>query len=303
MLNYKAAKDTTRSVVLSRLGEYMKLLRYGDPGSERPGVLDHEGNIRSLAGLISDIAGEALSEESFSELRKLDLSTLPLIDNAVRLGPCVAGTSKIIGIGLNYADHAAETGAEIPTEPVIFMKATTAISGPNDDIEIPRGSTKTDWEVELGVVIGKRAKYISEDEALDYVAGYCVVNDVSERAYQKDRCGTWDKGKGCDTFAPIGPWLVTWDDIRDPQQLKLWLEVDGHRYQKGSTSTMIFGVKTLVSYVSQFMTLLPGDIITTGTPPGVGMGQKPMVFLKPGQTVRLSVVGLGVQQQRTVAAK
>jgi 2,4-didehydro-3-deoxy-L-rhamnonate hydrolase len=252
---------------------------------------------------VPDIAGETLGPESLARLRQIDVSTLPIVDSSPRLGPCVSGTSKIIGIGLNYADHAAETGAQIPTEPVIFMKATTAISGPNDDVEIPRGSTKTDWEVELGVVIGKRAKYVDEAEALDYVAGYCVVNDISERAFQKDRCGTWDKGKGCDTFAPIGPWLVTWDDIPDPQQLNLWLEVDGHRYQEGSTSTMIFGVQHLVSYISQFMTLLPGDIITTGTPPGVGMGQKPMVFLQPGQTVRLGVTGLGEQQQRTVAAK
>jgi 2-keto-4-pentenoate hydratase/2-oxohepta-3-ene-1,7-dioic acid hydratase in catechol pathway len=280
----------------------MKLLRYGISGQEQPGILDNEGNIRSLAGIISDIAGDALAEESFAELRKLDLTTLPLVDGHTRLGPCVAGTSKIIGIGLNYADHAAETGAQIPTEPVIFMKATTAISGPNDNIEIPRGSTKTDWEVELGVVIGKRAKYVTEDEALDHVAGYCVVNDVSERTFQKDRCGTWDKGKGCDTFAPLGPWLVTWDEVADPQLLKLWLEVDGHRYQDGSTGTMFFGVKTLVSYISQFMTLLPGDVIATGTPPGVGMGQKPMVFLKPGQTVRLGVTGLGEQTHQTVEA-
>ena len=281
----------------------MKLLRYGKRGSEQPGTLDHEGKIRSLVGIVPDIAGESLSAESLARLRQIDVSALPLVDSNVRLGPCVSGTSKIIGIGLNYADHAAETGAQIPTEPVIFMKATTAISGPNDEIEIPRGSTKTDWEVELGVVIGKRAKYVDEAESLDYVAGYCVVNDVSERAFQKDRCGTWDKGKGCDTFAPLGPWLVTWDEIPDPQQLKLWLEVDGQRYQDGSTSTMIFGVQHLVSYISQFMTLLPGDVITTGTPPGVGMGQKPMVFLKPGQTVRLGVTGLGEQQQRTVAAK
>lgn len=281
----------------------MKLLRYGKRGSEQPGILDSQGQVRSLVGIVPDIAGETLSPESLARLRQIDMSTLPIVDTNVRLGPCVSGTSKIIGIGLNYADHAAETGAQIPTEPVIFMKATTAISGPNDDIEIPRGSTKTDWEVELGVVIGKRAKYVEEADSLDYVAGYCVVNDVSERAFQKDRCGTWDKGKGCDTFAPIGPWLVTWDEIPDPQQLKLWLEVDGHRYQEGSTSTMIFGVQHLVSYISQFMTLLPGDVITTGTPPGVGMGQKPMVFLKPGQTVRLGVTGLGEQQQRTVAAK
>jgi 2-keto-4-pentenoate hydratase/2-oxohepta-3-ene-1,7-dioic acid hydratase in catechol pathway len=281
----------------------MKLLRFGDPRHEQPGILDQQDNIRSLVGVVPDIRGETLGDESLAELRKLDLSGLPLVDKDVRLGPCVAGTSKIIGIGLNYADHASETGAQIPTEPVIFMKATTAISGPNDDIEIPRGSTKTDWEVELGVVIGKRAKYVDEADALDCVAGYCVVNDVSERAFQKDRCGTWDKGKGCDTFAPLGPWLVTRDEVVDPQKLRLWLEVDGQRYQDGSTSTMIFGVKTLVSYISQFMSLVPGDVITTGTPPGVGMGQKPMVFLKPGQTVRLGVTGLGEQQQRTVAAR
>jgi 2-keto-4-pentenoate hydratase/2-oxohepta-3-ene-1,7-dioic acid hydratase in catechol pathway len=275
----------------------MKLLRYGERGHEQPGILDQARNIRSLEGVVPDISGEILASDALYDLRKLDLTTLPLVDQEVRLGPCVAGTSKIIGVGLNYADHAAETNSPLPTEPVLFMKATTAICGPNDNVEIPRGSTKTDWEVELGVVIGKRAKYVEESEAIDYVAGYCVVNDVSERAFQKDRCGTWDKGKGCDTFAPIGPWLVTWDEIPDPQQLKLWLEVDGHRYQDGSTSTMIFGVKHLVSYISHFMTLLPGDIITTGTPPGVGMGQKPMVFLKPGQTMRLGVTGLGEQKQ------
>ncbi len=281
----------------------MKLLRYGEPGREQPGILDGEDRIRSLVGLITDISGEFLADDTLAKLRQLDLNTLPMVDGNVRLGPCVAGTSKIIGIGLNYADHAAETGAQIPTEPVIFMKATTAISGPNDDVEIPRGSTKTDWEVELGVVIGKRAKYVTEENALDHVAGYCVVNDVSERSFQKDRCGTWDKGKGCDTFAPLGPWLVTRDEISDPQQLDLWLEVDGQRYQNGSTSTMIFGVKTLVSYISQFMSLLPGDVITTGTPPGVGMGMEPMLFLKPGQTMRLGVTGLGEQRQRTVAAE
>jgi 2-keto-4-pentenoate hydratase/2-oxohepta-3-ene-1,7-dioic acid hydratase in catechol pathway len=281
----------------------MKLLRYGERGHEQPGILDHAGNIRSLVGVVPDISGEMLASDALYDLRKLDLTTLPLVDQKVRLGPCVTGTSKIIGVGLNYADHAAETNSPLPTEPVLFMKATTAICGPNDNVEIPRGSTKTDWEVELGVVIGKRAKYVEESDAIDYVAGYCVVNDVSERAYQKDRCGTWDKGKGCDTFAPIGPWLVTWDEISDPQQLKLWLEVDGHRYQDGSTSTMIFGVKHLVSYISHFMTLLPGDIITTGTPPGVGMGQKPMVFLKPGQTMRLGVTGLGEQKQLAVPAE
>jgi 2-keto-4-pentenoate hydratase/2-oxohepta-3-ene-1,7-dioic acid hydratase in catechol pathway len=281
----------------------MKLLRYGERGHERPGILDHIGIIRSLEGVVPDISGEMLASDALYDLRKLDLTTLPIVDQGVRLGPCVIGTSKIIGVGLNYADHAAETNSPLPTEPVLFMKATTAICGPNDNVEIPRGSTKTDWEVELGVVIGKRAKYVEESEAIDYVAGYCVVNDVSERAFQKDRCGTWDKGKGCDTFAPIGPWLVTWDEIPDPQQLKLWLEVDGHRYQDGSTSTMIFGVKHLVSYISHFMTLLPGDIITTGTPPGVGMGQKPMVFLKPGQTMRLGVTGLGEQKQLAVPAE
>ncbi len=281
----------------------MKLLRFGERGQEKPGLLDAAGQIRSLEGHVDDLAGEVLSEESLAKLRRLDVDTLPRVNQDMRLGPCVAGTSKIIGVGLNYADHAAETGAQIPTEPVIFMKATTAISGPSDDVEIPRGSTKTDWEVELGVVIGKPAKYVSEEVALDYVAGYCVVNDISERSFQKDRCGTWDKGKGCDTFAPLGPWLVTKDEIPDPQQLDLWLEVDGHRYQNGSTSTMIFGVKTLVSYISQFMSLRPGDVITTGTPPGVGMGQKPMAFLRPGQLMRLGVQGLGEQQQRAVAAK
>ena len=281
----------------------MKLLRYGETGRELPGLLDREGKIRSLDGVIPDLAEEALSDDSLEKLRQLDHSSLPLVDQTVRLGPCVAGTSKIIGIGLNYADHAAETGATVPTEPVLFMKATTAISGPNDPIEIPRGSEKTDWEVELGIVIGTRAKYVTEDDALSHVAGYCVVNDVSERSYQKDRCGTWDKGKGCDTFAPLGPWLVTRDEVPDPQNLALWLEVDGHRYQNGSTSTMIFGVKTLVSYISEFMTLMPGDVITTGTPPGVGMGQQPNVFLRPGQTIKLSVEGLGEQTQQTIAAK
>lgn len=281
----------------------MKLLRYGDVGSEIPGLLDSEDQIRSLVGVVPDLAGNVLSDESLEKIRKLDFGKLPLVEPNVRLGPCVAGTSKVIGIGLNYADHAAETGAEIPTEPVIFMKATTSISGPNDHIEIPRGSEKTDWEVELGVVIGKKAKYVSEQDALSHVAGYCVVNDVSERAFQLERCGLWDKGKSCDTFSPLGPWLVTRDEIGDPQDLRLWLEVDGHRYQNGSTSTMVFGVQTLVSYVSQFMTLLPGDVITTGTPPGVGMGQNPKVFLNPGQTVRLGITGLGEQEQQTVAAK
>ena len=281
----------------------MKLVRYGKVGEERPGLLDSEGQIRALEGMLPDLSGTHLSDESLARLRQLDPATLPLVPAGVRLGPCVAGTSKVIGIGLNYADHAAETGSPIPSEPVMFMKATTSIMGPNDNIEIPRGSEQTDWEVELGIVIGTRAKYVSEADALAHVAGFCVVNDVSERSFQKDRGGTWDKGKGCDTFAPLGPWLVTRDEVHDPQGLRLWLEVDGHRYQDGSTSTMIFGVVHLVSYVSQFMTLLPGDVITTGTPPGVGLGQQPNVFLKPGQTVRLGVEGLGEQQQVTVAAK
>lgn len=281
----------------------MKLLRFGDTGCELPGLLDSDGQIRSLAGIIPDLAGDALSDESLEKIRQLDVAQLPVVEQGVRLGPCVAGTSKVIGIGLNYADHAAETGAEVPTEPVIFMKATTSITGPRDNIEIPRGSEKTDWEVELGVLIGKRAKYIPEQDSLSHVAGYCVVNDVSERSFQLEHCGLWDKGKGCDTFSPLGPWLVTRDEIRDPQNLGLWLEVDGHRYQNGSTRTMVFGVKTLVSYISQFMTLMPGDVISTGTPPGVGMGQKPKVFLKPGQIVRLSVEGLGEQEQRAVAAE
>ncbi len=281
----------------------MKLLRYGEPGCELPGVLDNKGQIRSLSEVIPDLAGESLSDESMEKIRRLDLSTLPEVEAGVRLGPCVAGTSKVIGIGLNYADHAAETGAEVPKEPVIFMKATSSITGPNDNIEIPRGSEKTDWEVELGVVIGKRAKYVTEQDSFSHIAGYCVVNDVSERAFQLERCGLWDKGKGCDTFSPLGPWLVTRDEVADPQNLSLWLEVNGHRYQDGHTRTMVYGVAHLISYISQFMTLMPGDVISTGTPPGVGMGQKPQVFLRPGQTVRLGIEGLGEQEQQTVAAK
>jgi len=281
----------------------MKLLRYGVPGEERPGLLDHEGQFRSLAAVVDDISGNNLSQQVLQKLANLTATDLPLVENSVRLGPCVAGTGKLIGIGLNYADHAAETGAPVPSEPVMFMKATSAIVGPNDDIEIPRGSAKTDWEVELGVVIGEHAKYVDEADALNYVAGYCVVNDISERSYQKDRGGTWDKGKGCDTFAPVGPWLVTKDEVPDPQNLRLWLEVDGQSRQNGSTSTMIFGVAHLVSYLSQFMSLWPGDIITTGTPPGVGLGMKPPQFLQPGQTIRLGIEGLGEQTQRTIAAE
>jgi 2-keto-4-pentenoate hydratase/2-oxohepta-3-ene-1,7-dioic acid hydratase in catechol pathway len=300
----------------------MKLLRYGPPGQEQPGLLDSAGNIRSLAGIIDDVAGPALSTASLNKLRAIDLSTLPLVGNptvaaslrdapaspvpgpqspALRLGPCVARVGKMMCIGLNYSEHAAETGAAIPKEPILFMKATSAIVGPNDDVRIPRGSTQTDWEVELGVVIGELAKYVSEVEALDYVAGYCVVHDVSEREFQKDRGGQWTKGKSCDTFGPIGPWLVTKDEVADPQNLKLWLEVDGVRRQDGSTNTMIFGVKKLVSYLSQFFTLHPGDIISTGTPSGVGMGMKPPTYLRAGQTVGLSVEGLGEQQQRIIA--
>ena len=279
----------------------MKLLRYGPPGEEQPGLLDAEGRIRSLDGVIDDVAGAALSAASLQRLRAIDPATLPLVEPPVRLGPCVGRVGKLMGIGLNYAEHAAETGAKVPNEPVLFMKATSSICGPYDDVCLPRGSQKTDWEVELGVVIGARAKYVSEAQALDFVAGYCVSHDVSEREFQIERCGLWDKGKGCDTFGPLGPWLVTKDEVPDPQNLKLWLEVDGQRMQDGSTSTMIFPVKKLVSYLSQFMTLHPGDIITTGTPSGVGMSRKPPVFLRAGQTVRLGVDGLGEQQQRIVA--
>ncbi|MEQ8847689.1 fumarylacetoacetate hydrolase family protein [Botrimarina sp.] len=280
----------------------MKLLRYGPPGQEKPGLVDSDGRIRSLAGVIDDLAGAALGPDSLARLAELDAGSLDPVDEPVRLGPCVAGVGKFLCIGLNYADHAAESGMEVPAEPVVFMKATSAIVGPNDDVEIPRRSEKTDWEVELGVVIGSTAKYVSEEEALDHVAGYCVVNDLSEREFQLERLGQWVKGKSCDTFAPIGPYLVTRDEAPDPQNLGLWLEVDGHRYQDGSTSTMVFGVAKLVSYLSQFMSLQPGDILSTGTPPGVGLGQKPQVYLKPGQQMRLGIEGLGEQTQRTVAA-
>jgi len=279
----------------------MKLLRFGPSGKERPGILDAQGRIRSLAGVVDDFAGDALSAASVDRLRHANVEALPLVEGQVRIGPCVGRVGKLMCIGLNYAEHAAETGAQVPTEPVLFLKATSAICGPYDDLEIPRGSIKTDWEVELGVVIGERAKYVSEAEALDYVAGYCVVHDVSEREYQLERGGQWTKGKSCDTFGPIGPWLVTKDEVPNPQNLRLWLEVDGQRRQDGSTSTMIFGVSKLVSYLSQFMTLHPGDIISTGTPSGVGLSRKPPVFLRPGQIVRLGVEGLGEQQQRTVA--
>lgn len=281
----------------------MKFLRYGPLGSEKPGVLDQEGRIRDISGLTADIDGPFLAGPALQELQAMDLSRLPLVEGQPRLGACVAQIGKFICIGLNYADHAAESNMPIPQEPVVFNKWTSAVVGPNDDVRIPRGSVKTDWEVELGVVIGKTASYIEESEAMDHVAGYCVVNDVSERAYQIERGGTWDKGKGCDTFGPTGPWLVTRDEIPDPHQLKLWLEVDGHRYQNGSTATMIFKVPEIVAYLSRFMTLHPGDVISTGTPPGVGMGVKPEpVYLRAGQTMRLGIDGLGEQCQRVVAA-
>jgi ureidoglycolate lyase len=280
----------------------MKLLRVGAVGLEKPALLDDNEIIRDLSGVVNDISGEFLSPESLAKLSKVDVSQLPEVPNSVRIGPCVGSVGKIICIGLNYIDHAEETGSRVPSEPIIFAKATSAICGPNDNVVIPRGSTKTDWEVELAVVIGKTAKYVSEEDALDYVAGYCVLNDVSERAFQLERKGQWSKGKSCDTFAPMGPWLVTKDEVGDPQQLGLWLEVDGHRYQDGTTKNMAYGVAFLVSYLSQFCSLQPGDIISTGTPAGVGMGVKPeAVFLKPGQTVKLGVDKLGVQAQTMVA--
>ncbi|MDF1606902.1 fumarylacetoacetate hydrolase family protein [Hoeflea sp. YIM 152468] len=277
----------------------MKLLRVGAPGQEKPALLDADGKARDLSSVVDDIAGAALLPEALARIVAIDPSTLPELE-AGRIGPCVGGVGKFICIGLNYSDHAAESGLDVPKEPVIFMKATSAICGPNDTVLIPRKSVKTDWEVELGVVIGKGGVYIDETDALEHVAGYCVINDVSEREFQIERSGTWDKGKGCDTFGPIGPWLVTRDEVADPQNLKLWLEVDGHRYQDGSTSTMVFDVQHLVSYVSQFMSLQPGDVISTGTPPGVGMGQKPPVYLKGGEIIELGIEGLG-QQRQTVA--
>lgn len=278
----------------------MKLLRFGEPGRERPGVLDEQGVIRDLSGEVADIAGASLQPESIQRLRGLDLSRLPKVDGAVRMGPCVGAVGKFICIGLNYADHAAEAGVSVPAEPVLFMKAVSAICGPNDNVVIPRGSQKTDWEVELGVVIGKPGVYVPRDRALEHVAGYCVVNDVSERAFQLEGTGQWVKGKSADSFGPIGPWLVTSDEVKDPQSLHLWLEVDGHGFQDGSTSTMVFGVAYLVSYISQFMSLHPGDIISTGTPPGVGLGQKPPVYLRAGNRIRLGIDGLGEQQQEVV---
>jgi len=280
----------------------MKLLRYGARGHERPGILDRDGKIRSLEGIVPDVAGAALSPESLNRLRALDLATLPPVDGQPRLGPCIGGVGKFICIGLNYADHAAESGLTVPPEPVMFLKATSAICGPDDPVEIPRGAEKTDWEVELGVVIGSPGKYVAEADAMAHVAGYCVINDVSERAFQTERSGQWTKGKSHDTFGPIGPWLVTADEVADPQDLAMWLEVDGHRYQDGSTRTMVYQVPFLISYLSQFVSLQAGDVISTGTPPGVGMGQKPPRYLRPGQTIRLGIAGLGEQTQVTVAA-
>ena len=279
----------------------MKLLRYGPHGAEKPALLDNNGDIRCLSSVIRDIDGFALSDAALAMLRGLDPKTLPKVDKNVRIGACVARPVNYVCIGLNYSDHAAETNNPIPKEPIIFLKSLGALCGPNDDVLMPRGSKKLDWEVELGIVIGKRARYVPENEAMDYVAGYCVCNDVSEREYQTERGGTWDKGKGCDTFGPTGPWVVTRDEVPDPQNLPLWCEVDGKRMQDGTTKTMIFGCRKLVSYVSHFITLHPGDVISTGTPPGVGMGKKPNpIFLKIGQTMRLSVEGLGVQTQRVV---
>jgi 2-keto-4-pentenoate hydratase/2-oxohepta-3-ene-1,7-dioic acid hydratase in catechol pathway len=278
----------------------MKLLRVGDTGEERPAIAGADGTLRDLSGVVSDIAGVALLPASIERLRKVDPKDLPLVAGKPRIGPCVSSVGKFICIGLNYSDHAAESGMAVPVEPVVFMKATSAICGPYDDVIIPRGSEKTDWEVELGVVIGSEARYVTEREALSHIAGYCVVNDVSERAFQLEGTGQWVKGKSADTFGPIGPWLVTADEVPDPQALGLWLEVDGRRYQNGSTATMVFGVAHLISYLSRFMSLQPGDIISTGTPPGVGLGQKPPVYLRPGNVIQLGIDGLGEQRQTVV---
>jgi len=280
----------------------MKLLRYGPLGKERPALLDDQGKMRDLSAHVEDISGEFLLPATLNKLRQLDVHSLPRVEGHPRIGACVGKVGKFICIGLNYADHAAETGAEIPKEPVIFNKWTSAIVGPNDDVEIPRDSLKTDWEVELGVVIGTGGRYISEEDALSHVAGYCVINDVSEREFQIERGGTWDKGKGHDTFGPTGPWLVTADEIANPHHLSMWLEVDGKRYQNGNTDTMVFKVPQIISYLSRFMSLQAGDIISTGTPPGVGMGQKPPVYLHAGQEIRLGIESLGEQRQKTVQA-
>ncbi|MBO6895484.1 MAG: fumarylacetoacetate hydrolase family protein [Roseibium sp.] len=283
----------------------MKLLRYGAPGQEKPGLLDANNKVRDLSAVVPDIAGSALLPESIARLKALDPASLPLVEGVpqegLRLGACVGSIGKFICIGLNYADHAAESGLEVPPEPVVFNKWTSAVIGPDDDVRIPRGSVKTDWEVELGVVIGKGGSYIDEADAMDHIAGFCVVNDVSEREYQIERSGTWDKGKGCDTFGPTGPWLVTPDEVGDHDDLAMWLEVDGKRFQDGSTKTMVYKVPFLISYLSRFMSLQPGDVVSTGTPPGVGMGQKPPVYLKGGEIMKLGIEKLGTQTQKVVA--
>ncbi len=279
----------------------MKLLRHGARGAEKPGLLHDDGTVRDLSGVVADIGGDVLSDAGLAAIRAVDAGSLPVVPADTRLGACVAGTGKFICIGLNYADHAAESGMAVPPEPVIFMKATSAICGPNDPIIIPRTSEKTDWEVELAVIIGTKAKYVSEADAMNHVAGYAITNDVSERAFQTERSGQWTKGKSCDNFGQIGPWLVTRDEIADPQDLAMWLTVNGHKYQNGSTRTMVYGVRHLVSYLSQFMTLHPGDVISTGTPPGVGLGQKPPVYLRAGDVVELGIAGLGQQRQDVIA--
>lgn len=279
----------------------MKLVRFGASGAEKPGLIDAQGVLRDLSGAVPDIDSALLAQDGLKNLTFLKPEDLPVVEGKPRIGPCVGKIGKIVCVGLNYSDHAKESGAATPTEPILFLKPSSSICGPYDGVEIPRGSEKTDWEVELGVIIGRRAKYVDEAKALDYVAGYCLVNDVSERAYQLERLGQWDKGKGHDTFAPIGPWLVTSDEVPDPQALPLWAEVNGKRYQDGSTANMIFNVKTLISYISQFMTLEPGDIISTGTPAGVGMGQSPALYLREGDVMKLGIQGLGEQQQRCVA--
>ncbi len=281
----------------------MKLVRYGKPGKEKPGLIDADGKLRDLSAVLKDIAPDQLGDAALAKIRKLNTDKLPLVKGSPRLGCPVAGVPKFIAIGLNYADHAAESNLPIPKEPIVFMKAIGCIQGPNDDVMLPKGSVKSDWEVELGVVIGTRARYVSQKAALDHVAGYCTINDVSEREYQIERGGTWDKGKGCDTFGPIGPWLVTRDEIANPQKLAMWLDLNGKRVQTGNTKTMIFSVAKLVSYVSQFMTLEPGDVITTGTPPGVGLGMKPPLYLKKGDVMTLGIEGLGEQSQTVVPFK
>ena len=281
----------------------MKLLRYGPKGREKPGILDKEGRIRSLAGIVADISGDSISPKGLAKLRKIKLETLPIVRGSPRIGACIANPQKFIAIGLNYSDHAAESGLQVPPEPVVFTKQVSCLSGPNDDVTIPPKSSKSDWEVELGVIIGTRAKNISKKDALSHVAGYCTINDLSEREFQVERSGQWTKGKSYDTFGPVGPWLVTADEVKDPQNLHLWLELNGKRVQDGSTSTMVYGVAHIVAYLSEFFTLMPGDIITTGTPPGVGMGMKPPQYLKPGDKMLICIDGLGEQNQKVVRDK